>query len=66
MAKVIGTGKSHVGKMDATLTDSHLDARIKRCILMNVMVPKLEHVGENMGRGWEARATVGHGTEGSS
>ena len=38
-AKVIGEGKSHVGKMDAIITDSHLDTRIKRCILMNVIVP---------------------------
>ena len=28
--------KAHVGKMNAILTDSHLDARIKRGILMNV------------------------------
>ena len=27
--KVIGKGKAHVGKMDAILTDSHLDTRIK-------------------------------------
>ena len=39
IAKVIGKGKAHVGKMDAILTDSHLDTRIKRCILMNVIVP---------------------------
>ena len=42
---MIGKGKAHVGKMDAILTDSHLDTRIKRCILMNVIVPKLEYVG---------------------
>ena len=28
------------------LRDSHLDTRIKRCILMNVIVPKLEYAGE--------------------
>ena len=27
--------------MDAVLTDSRLDTRIKRCILMNAKVPKL-------------------------
>lgn len=32
--------------MDAILTDSHLDTRIKRYILMNVIVPKLEYAGE--------------------
>ena len=43
IAKVIGKGKTHVGKTDAMLTDSHLDTRIKRCILVNVRVPSLEH-----------------------
>ena len=38
--------------MDAILTDSHLDIRIKRCILMNVIVPKLEYTGEV----WEGNA----------
>ena len=42
VAKVIGKGKSQVGKMDAILT---LDTRIKICILMNVVVPKLECAG---------------------
>ena len=46
IAKVIEKGKSHVGMMDAILTDSHLDTRIKRCILMNVIVPKLYYAGE--------------------
>ena len=53
-AKVIGKGKTHVGKMDAILTDSHLYARIKRCILMNVIVPKLEYAGEV----WEGNAQL--------
>ena len=30
IAKAIGKGKAHVGKMDATLTDSQPDTRIKR------------------------------------
>lgn len=32
--------------MDVILTDSRLDTRIKTCIFMNVIVPKLEYVGE--------------------
>ena len=39
---VIGTGKIHVGEMDAILTDSHLETRIKRCILIALIAPKLE------------------------
>ena len=31
--------------MDATLTDSHLGIRIKRCIMMSVIAPKLEYAG---------------------
>ena len=46
IAKVIGKGKAHIGKMDAILTDWHLDTRIRRCILMNVAVPKIENAGE--------------------
>ena len=38
IAKVIGEGKVHVGKMDAILTDSHLDTRVNRCIMMNVIL----------------------------
>ena len=37
--KVIGKGISQVGKMDANLIDSHLDTRIKICIMVNVIVP---------------------------
>ena len=41
--------------MDAILTtDSHLDTRIKRCILTNVIVPKLEYAGEV----WEGKAKL--------
>ena len=41
--------------MDAILTDSHLDTinRIKRCILMNVIVPKLEYA-----QVWEGNAKL--------
>ena len=38
--------------MDAILTDSHLDTRMKICILMNVIVPKLKCAGEV----WEGNA----------
>ena len=43
IAKVIGTGKSQLGKTDAILTESHIYSRIKICILMIVIVPKLEY-----------------------
>ena len=39
--------------MDAILTDPRLDTRIKICILINVVVPKLEYAGEV----WEGNAT---------
>ena len=36
--------------MDAILTDRHLDTRIKMCILINAIVPRLlEHPGEVWG-----------------
>ena len=54
IAKGIEKGKAHVGKMDAILTDSHLDTRIQRCILMNVIVPKLEYAREV----WEGNAKL--------
>ena len=37
---MIGKDKVHVGEMDAILTDSHVDTKFKRCILMYVIVPK--------------------------
>ena len=46
IAKATGKGKSQVGKMDATLTDLHLDTRSNRCILVNVIVTKLECAGK--------------------
>ena len=48
IAKVIGKGEAYVCNMDAILTDSHLDTRIKRCILINVIVPKLEYAGKQL------------------
>ena len=52
-SKVIGKGKAHVGKMDAILTDSHLDTRIKIRLLINVIVPKLEYAEV-----WEVNAKL--------
>ena len=46
VANVTGKGKSQVGKMDAILTDSHLDPRIEICILISVIVPTLEYAGD--------------------
>ena len=44
--KMIQKGKAEVGRMDVILTDSLLDTRTKRCILLNVILPKLEYAGE--------------------
>ena len=59
IAKVIGKGKAHVGKMDAILTDPHLDTRIKRCILMNLIdepdCTKARICRRRMGREQEVR-----------
>ena len=46
MAKVIRKGKSHVGKIEVILTDSHLGSTIERCILMDAIVPKREYAGD--------------------
>ena len=40
--------------MDAILTDLRLDSRIRRCILMNAIVPKLEYAGDT----WEGNAKL--------
>ena len=45
-AKLVGKGKPQAGKMDAILTDPHHDTRNRICILMYVIVPKLEYAGE--------------------
>ena len=52
IAKVIGKGKSQSGKVDAILTDPHLDTMIKICLLINVIVPKLEYAAKV----WEGNA----------
>ena len=46
---MIRKGKAQVGKMDAILTDSHLDTTNKICILINVIAPKVEYAGELWG-----------------
>ena len=60
----MGGGKAHVGKMDAILTDSRLDTRIKRRIRLNVIAPKLEYAGELWER--EVRRTAGNSADESS
>ena len=64
-AKVVGKGRAHVGKMDAILTDSHLDTRIKRCILMNVVAPKLAYAGEVREGNHGVGKTAGNSTDDS-
>ena len=49
---MIRKGKARVGKIDAILTASHLDTRLK-CILMNMIVPKLEYA-----KVWEGDAKL--------
>ena len=66
IAKVVGKGKAQVGKMDAILTDPHLDTRIKVCILMIVIVRKLEYAGEVLERERETRKTTGNSADDSS
>ena len=50
---MIGKDKSHVGMMDAILTDAHLDTRIEICTLINVIDPKLEY-----GEVWEGNVKL--------
>ena len=45
--------KARVDKMVAILANSHVDTRIKICILMNVIVPNLEYT-----EAWKGNATV--------
>ena len=73
IAKVIGKGKSHdmyqVAKVDAILTDSHLDTiinRIKICILMNCDCAKARMCGRSMGREREVVKTAGNSTDDSN
>ena len=60
--KLIQKGKTEVGRMDMILRDSRLDTRIKRCILLNVIVPKLEYSGE-LGGKQEVGGEVGNSAD---
>ena len=44
-SELLGKGKYQVGRMDAVLADSHLDTRIRKCILICVIVPRREYAG---------------------
>lgn len=46
MNKVIEMVEAQTGKMDMILRESHVDTRVRKCILMNVNVPKLGYAGE--------------------
>ena len=50
--------------MGAILTDSHLDTRNKLCIMIDVIVPKLEYAGEV--REWNAKSVKQLDTDNSS
>ena len=54
-------GEAHVGKMDAILTDSHIDTRIKICHLMNDRT-KTRLCRRNMKRERTVRKTPGNST----
>ena len=67
IAKVMGKGKTNVGNMGAIVTDSHLYTinMIKMCILINVILPKLQ-ICTSMGREREVGKTAGNSTADSS
>lgn len=65
-AVVVGKGTTHIGKKDAILTDSNLGTRIKKCIIMNVVVPKATTCRSSMGRAREVCKTVGNSSDDSS
>ena len=44
--EAVGKRKAHVCNMDAILTNPHLETKIKICIMINLMVPKLEYAGK--------------------
>ena len=46
---MIQKGKAEAGRVNVILRNSHLDTRIKRCTLLNVIVPKLEYAREVWG-----------------
>ena len=58
------TSKSQASKMDATLTDPHLDTRIKRCILTkNMIAPKFEYMQEKYRNGTQSSKTTGNSAD---
>ena len=65
IAKVIGKGKSQVGKMDAILTDPHLDTRTKVCI-HECDCTKVRACRRRMRREREVRKTTGNSADDSS
>ena len=63
IAKVLGKDKAYVvGKMDAILTDSHLDTRIKE-IYPDECDSSRAKICISMGREREVRETVGNRTD---
>ena len=67
MVKVIGKGKSQVGKMDAILTDPHHDTRIKICTAGECDCTKVGVCRRSMGREREeVRETTENGADDSS
>ena len=61
----MGKGKAHVGKMDAILTDSHLDTRVKMCS-DECDCTKARVCGRRKGREREIGKTAGTTTYASS
>lgn len=53
----MGKGGAQTTRMEEILRYSHLDARIRRCVLMNVIVPKLGKAGKGWKRQREVRKT---------
>ena len=67
IAKVLGKGKSQVGKMDAILTEPHLDTRIKKkysdeCDRAKVITRICRSTGRERGD----RKTTGNSADNSS
>ena len=52
--------------MDAIPTDPHIDTMINICILMDVIVPKLEYAGEVREWARDVRMTTGNSADDSS
>ena len=61
---MVEKGKAVVDKMDLILRDPYLDTRIKKCILLDVIVPQLEYAGEVWGGEREIGGEVGNSADG--